>query len=60
MINFSGAANRTYRVQVTSSLASPVEWRNVSTHIASADGTWQFIDPSSGGLHARFFRVATQ
>ena len=40
---FLGGPNTTNIIQVTTSLASPSIWQNVSTNVAAAGGAWQFI-----------------
>ena len=50
---FVGAPNSTNIIQVTTHLTPPVDWQNVSTNVADANGAWQFTDVIST---TRFYR----
>jgi len=55
ILNFIGGPDSTNVVQATASLTPPVAWQNVSTNVADANGTWQFVD-SNNAFAARFYR----
>lgn len=47
------------RVWVTPSLSPPVEWQNVSTSTAHADGHWQVLVPAPDQPPQLFYRIST-
>jgi uncharacterized repeat protein (TIGR03803 family) len=52
---FIGAPNSTNIVQVATNLTPPIEWQNVSTNVADANGAWQFTDRNNTSA-TRFYR----
>jgi subtilisin-like proprotein convertase family protein len=54
-IEFQGIAGRSYLIQSTENLNSPV-WQNLGTSQADATGWFEFIDTRTPGSPARFYR----
>jgi subtilase family serine protease len=55
LIDFQGIAGRTYSVQYTESLQTPV-WQTLGTSTADATGAFEFTDSPGSGSPARFYR----
>jgi len=54
-VYFLGGPNSTNIIQTATNLATPSNWRNVSTNVADAGGAWQFIETNATNS-ARFYR----
>jgi hypothetical protein len=54
-VNFLGAPNLSYAVQISSNL---VEWVSVKTNTAAANGTWSYDDFSATNAGMRLYRSA--
>ena len=57
-VDFLGRPGVSYRVQATTTLTLP-SWLNVSTNLASTNGTWSFNDVAPTNLARRFYRAIT-
>jgi hypothetical protein len=55
LISFQGIAGRTYTIQYTESLQTPV-WQTLGTSTAGATGAFAFTDTPASGSPARFYR----
>ncbi len=55
-LSFLGAANSTNIVQATTNLAAFATWRNVSTNVADAGGSWQCTDTATSPFPLQFYR----
>lgn len=56
-INFQGIPGYQYLLQVTTNVAPPVVWQNVSTNTASVNGFLQFTDTRATNHPAAFYRT---
>jgi hypothetical protein len=54
-LSFRGTVGSTNIVQSASRLVPPIDWQNVSTNIADANGLWQLTESSSTNP-TRFYR----
>jgi len=54
-LSFTGAANGTFTVQASSNL---LDWVNLHTNTATADGSWTYTDFTAAGIASRFYRSA--
>ena len=54
-LHFLGVPNSTNIIQAATNLAPPINWQNVSTNIADANGVWQFTD-GDNVTATRFYR----
>jgi uncharacterized repeat protein (TIGR03803 family) len=52
---FLGVPNSTNVIQSTTNFTPPIDWQNVSTNVADANGAWQFTD-SRNVTVTRFYR----
>jgi subtilase family serine protease len=55
LISFQGIAGRTYTIQYSQSLQTPV-WQTLGTSTAGATGAFEFTDTPAAGSPARFYR----
>jgi len=46
-LNFAGVPGLTYRVQFTESLTPPIEWTDIATNTAPADGQFSVTDDTA-------------
>jgi hypothetical protein len=56
LLNCLGAAGAKHRIQAGTNL---VNWTNLATNTAAADGTFQFEDTSAPSIRYRFYRLVT-
>jgi type II secretory pathway pseudopilin PulG len=57
-VNVLGTPNTKNILQATCSLTPPVTWTNLTTNFAPA-GVWQYTDPNTSQIPARFYRACT-